>query len=132
MDSSPFLESGWVIQLHTFAAIEALFLGAIQFFLPKGTAIHKLLGRIWVATIAIVAITSFFIHTIKLVGPFSPIHLLSILTLYTLVESIVAIRAGNVRKHKRGMIIVYALGLVLAGLFTLTPGRVLYRVFIGG
>src|SRR4051812_50154529 len=59
----------------------AFALGLVQFAAPKGTLPHRTLGWIWVLLMASVAISSFWIHTIRLVGPFSPIHLLSIFTL---------------------------------------------------
>ena len=40
----------------------------------------------------IVAFSGFFIHVLKLVGPFSPIHLLSVLTLTSLWYAIRAAR----------------------------------------
>jgi len=44
---------------------------------PKGTRNHRTLGYIWVGLMVIVAFSGLYIHVLKLVGPFSPIHLLS-------------------------------------------------------
>ena len=46
---------------------------------------------------AAVAISSFWIHEIRLVGPFSPIHLLSIFTPVMLVLAVVARPAAQCR-----------------------------------
>ena len=76
--------AGPVISGHALAAFAALFLGAAQLLGKKGTATHRALGYVWVALMAAVALSSFFIHQIKMVGLFSPIHLLSIFTLFSL------------------------------------------------
>jgi len=132
MDFSPITESGLIVQVHLAWALLAFVVGGLQFYLPKGTRFHKAAGWFWVVSMAVVAISSFFIHEIRLLGPFSPIHLLSILVLYSLVQAIRAIRAGKVAKHKKEMKALYFYALMIAGLFTFAPGRVMYRVFFGG
>lgn len=77
MDLSPLLQSSWHVQMHTLAAVFALVVGALQFFLPKGTRRHRSVGWVWVLLMAVVAISSFFIHSMRWVGPFGPIHLLA-------------------------------------------------------
>src|ERR1700716_4477279 len=81
MTLAPLLNAALAIPLHAFAAMAAFVLGIVQFAAPKGTLPHRTIGWIWVLLMAAVAISSFWIHTIRLVGPFSPIHLLSIFTL---------------------------------------------------
>ena len=71
------------IPLHAIAAMVAIILGGIQLSMKKGGKTHKLLGRIWVGLMLIVSFSSFFIHEIKLWGLFSPIHLLSIWTIFS-------------------------------------------------
>ena len=71
-------------RLHAFAAMAAFVLGVVQFAAPKGTLPHRTLGWIWVGLMAVVAGSSFWIHQIRLLGPWSPIHLLSIFTLVML------------------------------------------------
>jgi len=98
--------------------------------MPKGTMLHRGMGYVWIIAMAAVAISGFFIHQIRMIGPFSPIHLLSIFTLYTLVVALLAARAGNIDKHRKEMRILFFLGLILAGAFTLFPGRVLHSVLM--
>lgn len=64
-------------------------------------------------------------------GPWSPIHLLSILTLVWLVRAIMLIRRRNVLQHARIMKMVYLGGLVIAGFFTFMPGRIMHAVLFG-
>ena len=84
MSLAPLLDAAPAIPLHAFAAMAAFALGLVQFAAPKGTLPHRTIGWIWVLLMACVAISSFWIHTIRLAGPFSPIHLLSIFTLIVL------------------------------------------------
>jgi len=81
--------------------------------------------------ISAVAISSFFIHDLRHFGPFSVIHLISVFTLYSVVTAISAARAGNIAKHKKDMIVLYALAMILTGAFTLLPGRVMNAVIFG-
>ncbi len=131
MNLAPLLESGWVIQLHAGTAVAGVILGAMQFAMKKGTTVHRTIGWIWMTLIGVTAFGSFFINEIRMLGPFSPIHILSAVTLYSIYESLTAIRVGNVARHKQGVIVIYVFGLIIAGLFTLAPGRILYRVFFG-
>ena len=78
MSLAPLLQASGTIPLHAVAAMAALALGIVQFAAPKGTLPHRTIGWIWVVLMFAVAISSFWIHEIRLVGPFSPIHLLSI------------------------------------------------------
>jgi len=77
------------------------------------------------------AASSFWIHQIRLVGPFSPIHLLSIFTLVVLPLAVWRAHTHRVADHRRMMIFIFAGALVVAGLFTLVPGRIMHRVIFG-
>lgn len=123
---------GPVISVHALAAIFAMAAGAVQLMAPKGTLRHRWLGFLWVGTMALVAISSFWIHEFKWWGPFSIIHALSLLVLVTLVYAIREIRRGNVIAHRNSMVQLYALALVLTGAFTLVPGRTMHAVLFGG
>lgn len=79
----------------------------------------------------VVALSSFWIHEIRLVGPWSPIHLLSIFALAMLVLGVMAARAHNVRRHRITMASIFFGALVIAGLFTFMPGRIMHAVVFG-
>jgi uncharacterized membrane protein len=70
--------------LHALTAMAALVLGFVQFAAPEGTLPRRTLGWMWVALMAVVATSSFWIQQVRLIGPFSPIHLLSIFSLASL------------------------------------------------
>ena len=131
MSFAPLLDAAPAIPLHAFAAMAAFALGLVQFAAPKGTAPHRTVGWIWVALMIVVAGSSFWIHQIRLVGPWSPIHLLSIFTLVMLPLAVWKAHTHQVTAHRRIMIFIFLGALVIAGLFTLVPGRVMHRVVFG-
>jgi len=131
MSLAPLLNAAPAIPLHAFAAMAAFALGIVQFAAPKGTLPHRTLGWIWVILMATVAISSFWIHQIRLVGPWSPIHFLSIFTLIVLPIAVWRARHHRVADHRRIMIFIFAGALVVAGLFTFVPGRVMHAVVFG-
>jgi uncharacterized membrane protein len=128
---APLLDAAPQIPLHAFAAMAAFALGVVQFAAPKGTLSHRTIGWIWVTLMAIVALSSFWIHQIRLVGPFSPIHLLSIFTLAILPLGIWRAHRHEVAGHRRIMISIFIGALLVAGLFTLLPGRIMHAVVFG-
>jgi uncharacterized membrane protein len=128
---APLLNAVPQIPVHAFAAMTAFVLGIVQFAAPKGTLPHRTLGWIWVALMATVAVSSFWIHQIRLIGPWSPIHLLSIFTLVMLPLAVWKAHRHAVADHRRIMILLFTGALVIAGLFTLLPGRIMHAVVFG-
>ncbi|RYX90604.1 MAG: DUF2306 domain-containing protein [Bradyrhizobiaceae bacterium] len=133
MSLQPLINAVAPIPLHAFAAMAAFVIGIIQLVAAKGTLSHKTLGWIWVLLLATVAFSSFAIHgtSYRLWRNWSPIHLLSILTPVMLVLGIVSARRHRVRAHAITMISIFAGALVIAGAFTLMPGRIMHRVVFG-
>ena len=130
MTLAPLLNASPIIQVHAFAAMAAFALGLVQFAAPKGTLPHRTIGWIWVALMTTIAASSFWIHEIRLVGPFSPIHLLSIFTLVTLPFAVFAAHRHRVPQHRRAMISIFVGALLIAGAFTFVPGRIMYAVAV--
>jgi uncharacterized membrane protein len=128
---APLLEASPAIQLHAFAAMAAFVLGLVQFVAPKGTLPHRTIGWIWVVLMLIVSITAFGIHELRVWGPWSPIHLLAIFTLIMLPLAVMHARRHHIERHRRAMISIFAGALVIAGIFTLLPGRIMYSVLFG-
>ena len=131
MSFAPLLDAAPAIPLHAFAAMAAFVLGLVQFAAPKGTLPHRTIGWIWVVLIAAVAVSSFWIHEIRLVGRWSPIHLLSIFALIVLPIAVWRAHTHRVADHRRIMIFIFSGALVVAGLFTLLPGRIMHQVVFG-
>src|SRR6267142_2135861 len=114
MTLAPLLNASPIIQVHAFAAMAAFALGLVQFAAPKGTLPHRTIGWIWVALMTTIAVSSFWIHQIRLVGPFSLIHLLSIFTLVMLPLAVLAAHRHNVTRHRKAMISIFLGALVIA------------------
>ena len=132
MTLAPLLNASPAIQVHAFAAMGAFALGLVQLAAPKGTLPHRTLGFIWVALMAIVCLTSFFIHQIRIWGVWSPIHLLSIFTLTMLPFAVWQAHRHHVEPHRKVMIGIFSGALVVAGIFTFLPGRIMHAVLFGG
>lgn len=120
----------FIRDLHLYTIAPCLPLG---FYLivcsNKGGVFHKKIGYGYMGLLLFSAIVSLFLKAY--VGPtflnhFGWIHLLSVLTIWTIPRSLIAAKKGNISRHKRGMQLLYWTGLILAGLFTLMPGRYLH------
>jgi uncharacterized membrane protein len=132
MNLAPLTNAPLAIQLHAYAALAAFALGAVQLARVKGTMSHRALGYVWVGLMLVVALSSFWIQELHVWGPWSPIHLLSILSLTMLPLGVWYARRHIVRGHKLTMLGMFAGALVIAGLFTMAPGRIMHRVVFGG
>jgi uncharacterized membrane protein len=113
-----------IILTHVATALSAVAIGGVTLAMKKGTRLHRIGGRTWVALMVVTALLSFGIKTH---GHFSWIHLLSIGTLVAVTMAIVAVLRGNVRAHRRTMTLTY-IGLCMAGAFTLLPHRILGHI----
>ena len=125
-------DDGLLVSVHALVAIFAMLAGAVQLAAPKGTPRHRWLGSCWVGAMAVVAVSSFWIHGFRWWGPFSIIHVLSLVVLVTLIYSVRSARRGNVVAHRNSMVQLYVLALLLTGAFTLVPGRTMHAVVFGG
>ena len=131
MTLEPLLRAPLIVSVHAFLAMAAFALGIGQFLAPKGTLPHRVTGWIWVGLMAGIAISSFWISVIRMVWPFSPIHLLSILTLILLPLAVLAARSYRTKRHAGIMIGLFIGALVIAGGFTFMPGRIMHDVAVG-
>ena len=130
MTLAPLWAASSAIQLHAFAAMAALVLGIVQFSAPKGTLPHRTIGWAWVLLMLAVSISAFWIHTIRLWGPWSPIHLLAIFVLIMLPIGVLHARHHRVAQHRWTMIGIFCGGLFIAGVFTFAPGRIMHAVLL--
>jgi uncharacterized membrane protein len=111
------------IATHAFSALTALLLGGWQLFLSKkGSPLHRLVGRIWVGLMLYVSVTSFWIREIR-DGRFSLLHILSVITIVSVLRGIHAARKGNLPSHVGNMSGSWV-GLLVAGGFAVgVPDR---------
>ena len=128
-----FAASPTTIQIHVAAAVTALAIGIVLLVGVKGNRLHRTLGWAWVLAMGATAISSFFIHQLNPNGPggLSLIHLLSGWTVVGLPMAVYAARRHRVAAHRRAMTGMFVGGLIVAGLLTFLPGRLMWAVFFG-
>ncbi|NOQ71034.1 MAG: DUF2306 domain-containing protein [Crocinitomix sp.] len=122
------------MSLHLATVIPSFIIGTVLLIIKKGTKIHKIFGRVYMILMLITAMITLFMPA--QVGPtlmnhFGWIHSFSFLTIYTVPTAYLAIKKGNVKSHKRKMILLYFGAIIIAGGFTFMPGRYLHSVFFG-
>lgn len=132
MSLEPLFSAGIAIQIHAAAASISFFLGPFILFRKKGDAQHKILGRLWAFTMAVTIASSFFIFGIRTFGLFGPIHIISVLASFSLVRAVHLARIGRIVAHQRSMRGLYFGALIVAGLFTFLPNRIMSEVFFNG
>ncbi|MEO9954912.1 DUF2306 domain-containing protein [Nonlabens sp.] len=123
-----------LMYIHLLTVIPCVFIGAYLLLFSKGTKWHRSLGKYYMISMMVTAIVSLFMPA--MVGPqflshFGYIHLFSILTLWSVPTAYIAVRKGQIKKHKIKMVLLYIGALMIAGGFTFVPGRFMYEVFFG-
>lgn len=118
--------------LHLFTVCPCVLLGFFQLFIiKKSSSLHRINGSIYVILLAFSALISFFLPAQvgeRLANHFGALHLLSIATLATLIYSLWSLKRGDIKAHRRSMSWLYFTGVIIAGAFTLAPGRFLNGV----
>jgi len=123
-----------LMQLHLATVIHSFLIGTLLLVIKKGTGIHKIFGRVYMILMMVTALITLFMPArvgATFLNHFGWIHSFSFLTIYTVPTAYWAIKKGNVRAHKRKMILLYFGAIVIAGGFTFYPGRYLHHLFFG-
>jgi uncharacterized membrane protein len=129
MNLAPIADASLAIKIHLATVIPAFVIGTwLICFSTKGARWHRGLGGLYLALMLVTAITTFFIRSIN-PGHLSPIHLFIPLTLFGVFAALWNGRRGNISGHRAAMLGLYVGGLLIAGGFTLLPGRLLHHVF---
>ena len=128
-DPEPFWRAPVLVQIHLATVLLALVLGPIQFVRPKGTPGHRLLGWLWATAMMTTAVVTLFIREIN-DGALSPIHFFSFWALVSLPLGVWFAKRGMVAAHQGTMIGLY-IGLVIAGVLSIGPGRLTWEIFFG-
>lgn len=120
--------------LHLLTVLPSFIIGTALLFMQKGTVIHKKAGKIYMILMMITAVITLFMPAQvgpQLLNHFGWIHSFSFLTIYTVPTAYIAVKKGNIKSHKRKMILLYFGAIIIAGGFTFFPGRYLYEIFFG-
>jgi uncharacterized membrane protein len=121
-----------LMYIHLATVVPCFVLGTVLLLIRKGTPLHKGLGKPYMILMLFTATVTLFMQA--QVGPrlfnhFGWIHLFSFLTVYTVPTAYIAIRSGDVKRHRNKMITLYFGAIIIAGGFTFVPGRYLHDVF---
>lgn len=127
-DLAPLMAQSWLVQFHVWTVLAALVLGLLQFVLPKGTGAHRVFGWMWAGAMLSTAVATFFIRDMR-DGQFSPIHIFSVMALIGVPMALWLARV-KAMSHARAMVGLY-IGLVIAGVTAIAPGRVIWEMFFG-
>jgi uncharacterized membrane protein len=117
-----------VVQVHLLTVLAAFALATVQIMGAKGTALHRAMGWVLVALFLTTALDSLFIRNPG-GGLFNPFQFFSIWTLIAIPWAVIAARRHNAAFHGRMMTGFYVGALIIAGILTFLPGRLLWRVF---
>ena len=122
-----------LVAFHLTTAVAALALGLVILARRKGTAGHRALGWTWVLLMGSTALSTAFIRDERLpnLAGFTPIHAFTIGVAVLLPLAVWQARQGRIAAHRRTMRRMYIGGCVLAGVFTLLPGRLLGNLLWG-
>ncbi len=121
-----------LMYIHLATVVPCFIIGTMLILIKKGTFIHKKFGRIYMIMMLITALVTLFMPAQvgpRLLNHFGWIHGFSFLTIYTVPTAYIAIKKGDAKAHKRKMILLYFGAIIIAGGFTLAPGRYLYELF---
>lgn len=129
---APLIDAPLTVQVHLAAAGLALALGPFVLWRQRRDRLHRVLGRVWIGAMLVAALGSFALESRwALVGTLGPIHLLSILALFSLFQGLRAALQRRFDVHRAYMRGLYLWGLGVTSVFTLLPGRTMHRVVFG-
>jgi len=120
--------------LHLATVLPAFAIGALQLFRRKGTPSHKFLGRLYMVMMLTTGLITLVMSAE--VGPrflnhFGFIHAFSFLTLFNVPAAYLAARRGDLKAHRGLMLGLYLGGILIAGAFAFSPGRMLHEWLFG-
>ena len=125
-----------LIAIHMSAALAALAIGPLVLWARKGARqrprLHRAFGYAWVTMMLATALSAIFIRDFALpnLWGYTPIHLLVPFTLFGLAGAFYYLARGNIAGHRATMQLLYVGACLVAGAFTLLPGRYLGQLVL--
>jgi uncharacterized membrane protein len=115
--------------LHLASVFPAFLIGTYLLLNRKGTKKHRILGKIYMLLMLFTATVTLFISA--QLGPtflnhFGYIHIFSFSVFITVPGAYIAVRAGKTKIHIANMVGLYLGGLLVAGAFAFSPGRLMH------
>ncbi len=121
-----------LVSIHLLTILPAALLGTGLLFWRKGTALHRGVGKVYMGLMFFTGLWTLLLPAY--VGPrfwnhFGLLHLLSLLTLWSVPTALRAARRGDIKGHRSAMLQLYIGGILIAGSFALfAPGRYLHSL----
>lgn len=120
-----------LIAIHLAAALAATAVGPVALWSRRGRLqrprLHRAFGYAWVTLMGVTAVSAVFIRDFRLpnLAGYTPIHLFVPYVLVSLMLAFRALAQGRIAAHRKIMTGTYIGACLIAGLFTLLPGRYL-------
>lgn len=120
-----------VIAIHLSAALAATVIGPLALWARRGATqrprVHRAFGYAWVTLMILTAVSAIFIrsNTLPNIHGYTLIHLLIPTVFVALFGAFWYLARKDIAGHRRVMQITYVAGCLVAGSFTLLPGRYL-------
>lgn len=121
--------SNIAVALHVTTVIPCVPLGLYLLLAPKGTAMHKQLGKLWVALMVVTATSTLWIHGL---GNFSWIHLFVPLTYRASWLIVAKARRGDIKGHRNEIVGLFLGALMIPGVWAfIGDGRLMNTMLLG-
>jgi uncharacterized membrane protein len=125
------------IAIHLSAAVVATLIGPLALWARQGRRthprLHRAFGYAWVTLMVVAATSALFISGDRLphIAGIGPIHLLIPVTFSMLILAFWFLAKGDITGHRKTMQRLYVGACLVAGAFTLLPGRFLNNLVFG-
>ena len=117
------------VMTHVATVIPCVPLGLYLLLARKGTALHKQLGKLWVALMVITATATLFIHEGMAL---SWIHIFVPFTYRASWLIVKTARKGDIKGHKAEIVSLFLGALMIPGVFAIVlPGRLMNVMIFG-
>ena len=121
--------SNLAVMFHVMTVIPCVPLGLYLLVAPKGTRMHKQLGKLWVALMVITATSTLFIHEGMAL---SWIHIFVPFTYRASWLIVRKARQGDIKGHKAEIVSLFLGALMIPGIFAfILPGRLMNVMLLG-
>ena len=115
--------------IHVASVLPAIPLGGYLLLARKGTARHKLLGKVWLVLMLVTATSAIFIQS---TGGFSFIHIFVPVTFHAAWKTVATARKGDIAGHKKHLVFTYLTALMIPGIVAFAiPGRLMNTMLLG-
>ena len=117
------------VAIHVTTVIPCVPLGLYLLLAPKGTPMHKQLGKLWLALMVVTATATLWIHGF---GQFSWIHIFVPVTYRAAWLIVSKARRGDIKGHRNEIVGLFLGALMIPGVWAfLGEGRLMHTMLFG-